>query len=77
MLEVWKFIEDEIVGNFGAIDEAIIPAVAEAAEMVGVDVGEYVDVSVEGVLLALAKVVDDDVSEIDFSHFAAKVPSSL
>lgn len=32
------------------------------------DVGEHVDILVEGVEFALAEVVDDDVREIDFPH---------
>lgn len=36
--------------------------------MIGVDVGEYVDILVVGVMSSLAEVINDDVGEIDLSH---------
>lgn len=55
-------------GQSGTIDWTIIPAIVEAPEMVSMDMGKDVHIPVEGVLLALPEVIDNDVCEVDFSH---------
>ena len=77
MLEIWEFVKDEVVSNFGAIDGAIIPTITKPSKVVSMNMGEYIDVFIEGVLFSLAEIVNDDVGKIYFSHFAAKVVPSL
>ena len=70
-LEFGEFVEDKIGGDLRTVDRPVGPGVAQAPQVVRVDMGEYVDVLVEGIHLALPEIIDDDVGEIYFPHPAS------
>ena len=68
VLQFFELIEDKFFGDSGTVNGAEIPSIGESFEMIGVNMGENVDILVERVMSALAEVINDDVGEIDFAH---------
>ena len=65
---MFELVQNEAPGDAWTIYSSEIPSVTQTPKMISMDVGEDVNIPIEGIVSSLSKIINDYVSEIDLSH---------
>ena len=65
---MFELVQNEAPGHRGTIYSSKIPSVTQTLNMISMDVGEDINIPIEGMMSSLSKIINDYVSEIDLSH---------